>query len=618
MNFSDELIEDIKQHSDIVDVISEVVDLNKSGANFKGLCPFHNEKTPSFVVSQEKGIYKCFGCGASGNIISFMTNYHGYSFQEAIKELALKANIKLPDDRSDKSNKELTKRDIVLKALAEANNFYRNMLKTTAGKNALAYFHGRGYHSDVIQSFELGYSPDSWSGLMDELKKKDHTEEAMLDAGLLVDNKEKNSRYDRFRGRAMFPIHNITGKVIAFGSRRLNEDKDQPKYINSPQSIVFDKSSNLYGLYHAKMNIRIKKYVIMTEGYSDVISLHKAGFNTAVASCGTALTQEQLKVLAKLCKEIYFCFDSDQAGIKATAKAIGTALPLGFEVKIIKLPEGEDPDSIIKEASPDVFKMYFDKAQSFINYLVEQYRSIGVLDSPTTMAKSIRKLVKLVSSIPDRLQHDLYLRQIADLLKITDKQLENIYKEKSLLEKKSGAVYSDNSYKHLAHETDAAPDVDQGNLINIIPVEKILIQMALSGYDTLKTLTSKYKVTRDSFISPDARDLFDIIIESATEKSNIIDRIISNTELEKEYVDFIVGLTFNTEEGSVKWEDTDVFENLDNTDKNIWKILNDLELKKLDVEIERIKQKLKNADTEEHEDHIQRMSALLKKKKSLQ
>jgi DNA primase len=618
MKYSEELIEEIKQHSDIVDVISEVVDLNKSGANYKGLCPFHNEKTPSFMVSQDKGIYKCFGCGASGNAISFMMNYHGYSFPEALKELASKAGIKLPEYRSAKSDGELTKRDIVLNTLKEANTFYKNMLSTTAGKNALSYFHGRGYHNEVIKTFELGYSPDSWNGLMDHLKGKDVSEDAMLDAGLIIDNEEKKSRYDRFRGRAMFPIHNITGKVIAFGSRILTDDKDQPKYINSPQTIVFDKSSTLYGLYFAKNNIRLKKYAIMTEGYADVISLHKAGFNTAVASSGTSLTDDQLKVLSRYCKEIYFCFDSDQAGVKATAKAVGMALPLGFDVKIIKLPAGEDPDSIIREASPDVFKMYFDKAQGFIEYLIDQYREIGILDTPTTMAKSIRKLVKLVSSIPDRLQHDLFLRQIADILKITDKQLENIYKEKTILEKK-GSSRSSNYYANpvpMQQDKDQSITTDNANLINVLPIEKILISIALSGYDNLKKLTSKFKVTRDIFISPDARDLFDIIIESASENKNIIDRIVSNTEHEKEYVDYLVGLAFNKEEGSEKWAETDVFENVENIDKNIMIIINNLKIKKIDIELESIKTKIQDPDTENSDELMIRMNELLKEKKT--
>jgi DNA primase len=620
MKYSEELIEEIKQHSDIVDIISEVVDLNKSGANFKGLCPFHNEKTPSFMVSQEKGIYKCFGCGASGNAISFMMNYHGYSFMESIKELASKAGIKLPEYRSEKANAELTKRDIVLNTLKEANNFFQKMLTTTAGKNALAYFHGRGYHSEVIKTFELGYSPDSWNGLMDHMNKNNISEDAMLDAGLIIDNEEKKSRYDRFRGRAMFPIHNITGKVIAFGSRILTDDKDQPKYINSPQTIVFDKSSTLYGLYHAKNNIRLKKFAIMTEGYADVISLHKAGFNTAVASSGTSLTEDQLKVLTRYCKEIYFCFDSDQAGVKATAKAIGMALPLGYEVRIIKLPKGEDPDSIIREASPDVFKMYFDKAQGFIEYLVDQYREVGVLDSPATMAKSIRRLVKLVSSIPDRLQHDLFLRQIADILKITDKQLENIYLEKTIFEKNSSSdqrkVYETPEPKKQDEEQPKA--VDNSNLINVLPIERILIKLALSNYETLKILTSKFKVTRNIFISPDARDLFDMIIESADENSNIVDRIVSNKDHEKEYIDYLVGLTFNKEEGSDKWSETDVFENIENMDKNIRIIINNLNIKKIDIELENIKAKLQNPEAEDMENLMIRMNELIKQKKSFQ
>ena len=617
MNFSDDLIEQIKQQSDIVEIISDVVDLNKTGQNFKGLCPFHAEKTPSFVVSPEKKIYKCFGCGASGNVISFMKNYHGLSFIEAMKELAVRSGIPLPDKEEKDYSEKNKKRDLVLNAMAEANNFFRKMLSTTAGKNALAYFHGRGYLSNIIQEFELGYSPDSWRDLKEELKKKDFTEETLLDAGLIIHNKEKNSIYDRFRNRAMFPIHDIRGKVIAFGSRILTDDKDQPKYINSPQTLVFDKSKTLYGLYHALKEIRQKKYAILVEGYSDVISLHKAGFKTAVASSGTSLTEEQLNVLYRYCKKVYFCFDSDAAGKKATEKSIKMGLKNGFEVMIIKLPEGEDPDSIIREASPDVFALHLEKASNFVDYMVGKYRDDGMLDSPNTMARAIRNLVKMVSLIPDRLQHDLYLRRIADLLKITDKQLESIYSEKSFLEKKEKIKNNKEVIEKNEPDEGKTKTIKDRELINVLPIEKLLFRLILNSNDIMEKLLEK-NFDPTNLISDDAKKIMDIILENYTKDSNLIDRIMTREDVEEEFMDFMVSLSINFEEGSSKWSETDVFEDVENPEKNLKSILKNIELIRLDHAVERIKSRLKNASPEDQNDLITEFNELIKKKKSLQ
>lgn len=617
MNFSDDLIEQIKQQSDIVEIISDVVELNKTGQNFKGLCPFHAEKTPSFVVSPDKKIYKCFGCGASGNVISFMKNYHGLTFIEALKELATKAGISLPDEDNQKHSEKNKKRDLVLKAMEDANNFYRKLLNTTAGKNALAYFHGRGYHSKIIEEFQLGYSPDSWRDLKDELKKRDYSEETLLDAGLIIHNKEKNSIYDRFRNRAMFPIHDIRGKVIAFGSRILTDNKDQPKYINSPQTLVFDKSKTLYGLFHALKEIRQKKYAILVEGYSDVISLHKAGFKTAVASSGTSLTEEQLNVLYRYCKKVYFCFDSDAAGKKATEKAINMGLKNGFEVMIIKLPEGEDPDSIIRESSPDVFGLHLEKAFTFVDYMVEKYRDDGMLDSPNTMARSIRNLVKMVSLIPDRLQHDLYLRRIADLLKITDKQLESIYSEKSFLERKDKAKNTKKAIEKNETNDEAAKTIKDRDLINVLPVEKLLFQLVLNSNDIMENLL-KRNFDSEKLISEDAKKIMNIIMENYIKDANLIDRIMTHEDIEQEFMDFMVSLSINFEEGSSKWSETDVFEGIENPGKNLENILKNLELIRVNNAVEEIKSKLKDASPENQNDLIMEFNELIKKKKSLQ
>ena len=247
MFIPEDIIEQIRQRTDIVELISEVVDLKKRGANYIGLCPFHQEKTPSFTVSQEKSIYKCFGCGAKGNAISFMIDYHKMSYNEALKELARKAGIQIPEKREvKKAIEEISKRDLVLNALNAASIYYAKILNSTAGNIAKAYFSKRGFSIDTINKFELGYAPDSWDAVLKELNKKGFNEQILLEAGLVI-KRDNGGYYDRFRGRAIFPIKNVMGKTIGFGARILVDAPDQPKYINSPQTIVYDKSQSLYG-----------------------------------------------------------------------------------------------------------------------------------------------------------------------------------------------------------------------------------------------------------------------------------------------------------------------------------------------------------------------------------
>ena len=312
--------EQILEQSDIVDIIGEVVNLKRRGSNYLGLCPFHNEKTPSFTVSDVKGIYKCFGCGESGNAVSFMMKYHNMTYIDAMKELALKAGVKIEDTQSPKVKEQIDKKDLVFHALEAASEFYNKYLFLKPAKQALAYFKSRQFSDDTIKKYKLGYAPDSFDETMKHLIKLGFSIETLSESGLIIENKDKTSYYDRFRGRAMFPILNVTGKVLGFGARQLEDNKNQPKYINSPQTLVYDKSFSLYGIFHAKNEIRNKQSVILVEGYANVITLHQAGIENVVASSGTSLTVQQLSQLSKFTKTIYFSYDSDSAGQNASEK----------------------------------------------------------------------------------------------------------------------------------------------------------------------------------------------------------------------------------------------------------------------------------------------------------
>ncbi|HRT67855.1 MAG TPA: DNA primase, partial [Bacteroidota bacterium] len=365
MKFED-IKQEILERSDIVEIISESVFLKKVGKNFVGLCPFHSEKTPSFNVSQEKKIYKCFGCGRSGNVFTFLMENNGMTFREAMNYLAKRYGIAIDTTQENKEKK--SKQEDILNVMEEATNYYQSLLKKKSGASCREYFEKRGISQQTIEEFRLGYSPDSFNETSNYLRSKGYSDEILLDAGLLVQN-EKGNLYDRFRGRAMFPITDIFGRVIAFGARLISDDKSQPKYINSPQTMLYDKSSVLYGLSQAKSQIINKKEAILVEGYMDVITMHQWGYKNAVASSGTSLTAEQLKLLSRYTKNLNILYDADEAGQNAAERAIEIALQQEFDISIITLPEGEDPDSILREQGPNAFRKYLDGKLNFIEFL---------------------------------------------------------------------------------------------------------------------------------------------------------------------------------------------------------------------------------------------------------
>jgi DNA primase len=321
MRIPDQIIEQIRHDTDIVEVISDFVVLKKRGRNFLGLCPFHNEKTPSFNVLPEKGIFKCFGCGKGGDAITFLREHQKISYPEALKLLAERLGISLPDDTDDHAQGESNRYENAYNVLRLAGNFFYKNLYADIGSEALQYVRLRGFSEETVKKFALGFSPDSFSATMSELKALGVSEEALLDAGLVGKKEETGRVYDRFRGRLMFPIQNPTGRVIGFGGRRMNdEDTASAKYLNSPQSLVYNKSEVLYGIFQAKDALRQLGYAILVEGYADLLSVHQAGFQNVVASSGTALTKEQLRLLSRFCKRIKIVYDSDKAGINAALR----------------------------------------------------------------------------------------------------------------------------------------------------------------------------------------------------------------------------------------------------------------------------------------------------------
>ena len=358
---SDNTIQEIKERIDIVEVVGDFVDLKKSGSSYKALSPFTSEKTPSFFVSPSKQIFKCFSTGKGGDAIEFLKEVESMSYVEALKYLAEKYGIEI--DEVDSYSPQNTEKESLYIITSKSNEFFIKNLESQDGQNfAKTYLDHRGFSSDMIKEFGIGYSSKDWNSLFNYLTENGYEEDLIEKAGLII--KKNNKKYDRFRNRLMFPIHNLSGKVIAFGARQIKEDKKQPKYINSPETNLYVKSDVLYGLYQSKNDIRKEDKCILVEGYTDVISLYQIGIKNVVSSSGTSLTNNQIKLISRYTKNITILFDGDDAGLSASLRGMNLILENDLNVKIVSLPENEDPDSLSKKLDESKFKEFL-KNQGF-------------------------------------------------------------------------------------------------------------------------------------------------------------------------------------------------------------------------------------------------------------
>lgn len=417
-------IEKIKELADIVEVIGDFVDLKKSGSSFKGLSPFGNEKTPSFMVSPSKGIFKDFSSGKGGDSIKFLMELEGYSYLEAIKYLGRKYGVEIQEkEESPEQIERRTEKDSLFIILNFAKNFYRKILNEhDEGKSvALSYFYERGFSDQTINTFELGHSLNEWDSLIKEAKTQQHNVELLEKAGLVIRKEEKV--YDRFRGRVIFPIHNVSGKVIGFGARILTNDKKQPKYINSPETTIYHKSEVLYGMFQSKNEIRNKENCYLVEGYTDVISLHQHGVKNVVASSGTALTKEQIRLIKRYSKVVTVLYDGDAAGIRASLRGIDLILEEGLDVKAVTFPEGEDPDSYIRAIGGEAFQEYLtSNAKDFITFKTNLFLSEAKND-PLKKAEVINEVIESIAKVPDAIKRSVFFKECSQLLDIDESLL---------------------------------------------------------------------------------------------------------------------------------------------------------------------------------------------------
>ncbi len=422
-----ETIQLILETARIEEVVGEFVSLKRRGANLLGNCPFHNEKTPSFTVSPAKGIYKCFGCGAAGNSSKFLMEHEHFSYPEALKYLARKYQIPIEEqDQSVEQQKATTERESLFLVSEFAKDFFVNTVwENPKGKAiGLSYLRERGLSDLLIKKFELGYSPDEWTAFTDYAQTNSYPLRSLEKTGLTI-VKENNKLFDRFKGRVMFPIHNLSGRIVGFGGRILTSDKSAAKYLNSPESDIYNKSKVLYGIYFARQEILKQDNCFLVEGYTDVISLHQSGIENVVASSGTSLTSEQIKLIKRFTSNISILYDGDTAGIKASFRGIDMILEQGMNVKIVLFPQGEDPDSFARSHSAtEVATFLASQADDFIRFKTRLLHEEAASD-PIKKGELIKEIVQTISIIPDEIMRTLYVQECSVLLDIPEQALVN-------------------------------------------------------------------------------------------------------------------------------------------------------------------------------------------------
>ena len=481
--YSDELIEEIRSGNDIVDVISGYVRLTKKGSTYFGLCPFHNEKTPSFSVSPNKQMYYCFGCGAGGNVITFLMEYENYTFPEALEVLANRIGVELPKQELSAEQKRASdKKARLLEANKEAAKYFYTLLRSERGSKAHEYFKNRGLSEETLQKFGLGYSDKYSDDLYRYLRTKGYEDELLKDSGL-VSIDEQRGGYDKFWNRAMFPIMDVRGKVIGFGGRVMGDG--EPKYLNSPETMIFDKSRNLYGLNFAKQTR--KRELILVEGYMDMLSIYQAGFHNVVASLGTAFNQEHARTLKRFADDVILLYDSDEAGTNAALRAIPVLVKNGFHVKVTQVPDGKDPDEFIKAKGAAEFSKLLVNAVHYISFEIACIQRKYNLKNPEHRVRFATEAAEILAKLDSEIERNVYLGEVS---RVTGVEEEAIRSEIRKLVQKEDAAYQREAEKRQQNLKNYTPEgrrKDKG----LLEAQRSLLYYAAQHqgiYDTLKEI----------------------------------------------------------------------------------------------------------------------------------
>ena len=415
MAFPPAFLDELAARNPIEDVVGQYVTLKRSGSNLFGLCPFHGEKTASFSVAPDKGIYYCFGCHKGGSVINFQMEIEGLSYPDAVRSLAKRAGMEVPEDEQYQSRYKQQERLWALHK--EAARFFHSQLYAPVGKEALEYALGRGMNKYILTTFGVGYAPDSWDSLVNALRKKGYTEQELRDSGLVTISRKNGNLFDRFRDRLMFPIIDVRGNVIAFGGRVIKKDSEAAKYLNSPETLIFNKRKNLFGLNLAKKTKH--PYFILVEGNIDVVALHQYGFDNAIASLGTSLTEEQAALLSKYTDQVVLIYDGDNAGQNATKRAIPILEKAGIQVKVLQLRDAKDPDEFLKKFGADRFKLLLEESSNRVEYQLNAILKKYDLRDDDQKVKYLQESAELICSLGSAVQREVYAGRVAETAKIS-------------------------------------------------------------------------------------------------------------------------------------------------------------------------------------------------------
>ncbi len=523
MYYSDELVEEIRSRNDIVDVVSSYVRLTKKGSTYFGLCPFHNEKSPSFSVTPSKQMYYCFGCGQGGNAFTFMMKHENMTFTEAVKHLADKAGVDLPEQEySLEEKKRADMKTQLLEIHKEAALYFHRLLKSEKGLRAYEYLRGRGLSDDTIRNFGLGYSSNYSDDLYQYIKSKGYTDEIMKESGLF--SYSEKGVYDKFNNRVMFPIMDINNKVIGFGGRVMGDGK--PKYLNSPETLLFDKSKNLYGMNIARSSR--SGHILICEGYMDVIALHQAGFNNAVASLGTAHTSRQASLIKRYASEVYLTFDSDGAGVMAALRAIPMLKESGLSVKVIDMKPYKDPDEFIKSLGASEYEKRIEKARNGFMYEIDRLKDDTDLGDPEQKAKFYNNIAKKLLEFEDELERNVYIDAVSEEYMIPKESLIKTVNKLAL-------TYEPNKNglgKNVSDDDKRRKDVKTPKDDGIRAAQKTLITWLIDEPDLYGRV--KQFISAKDFIEPPfdtvAKLLFEQFEQGSVNPASIINRFESEEE----------------------------------------------------------------------------------------
>lgn len=616
MRIPENKIEEIRSSADIVEIVSEFVQLRKRGKNFIGLCPFHSEKTPSFTVSEDKQIFHCFGCHSGGNVFKFLMDYEKISFIEAVQEVALKVGINL-EYEEDTTGKE-SEQEILYEINVQAARYFSdNLLNSPEGEVARKYFQERKIKPQTMRAFGLGYSLNGWENFVEFAKSQKIDLEKAIQLGL-IGQQNDGRLYDKFSDRIIFPIFSASGRVIAFAGRILENREGSAKYLNSPESSIYVKGRVLYGLSFSKDEIRKLDKAILVEGYMDLISLYQNGIKNVVAVSGTALTEDQVQLLSRYTKNVVLLFDADTAGIKASMRSIELLLKRDIEVKIATLPSGEDPDSYINNYGKDDFDELIRKAQNFLEYQTAYFDANGFFEDHKKTAEAIRELVKMLALIDDELKRNLLLKSIAKKFNLREKlletELEKILKSKVRQESSRPIVKDGRPNKEKTGFQFTATDSKIGTYYTL---EKELVKLLYEGNkEVIDLIFSNF--SPDDFNYQFHQELVNLVYDAYQSEEDLSASSLIAKVKDEDQQAYLLEITFDKYSISKTWDELNpVFEDEKLFYKFAMDTIKNFKIAKIEERITANHERIELAESEQESLSLMKENMELEKEKKL-